>query len=77
MLLAEQGDVPRAKAAFQQAMDSGHPDVSPMAAVNLGLLLAGQGDVAGERAAYQRAIDSGHPDAGPVAGRNLGLLDDR
>ena len=63
-----------ARSAFQQAMDSGHPDVAPMAAVNLGLLLAGQGDVAGARSAYQRAIDSGHPDAGPVAVRNLRLL---
>ena len=46
-----------ARAAYQQAIDSGHPAAAPMARVRLGLLLAGQGDVAGARAAYQQAID--------------------
>ena len=31
------------KAAYQQAIDSGHADAAPKAAVNLGVLLAGAG----------------------------------
>jgi Tfp pilus assembly protein PilF len=74
VLLAEQGDVEGARAAFQQAIASGHPDEAPRAARNLGLLLAEQGDLEGARAALQQAIASGHPDEGPRAARNLGLL---
>jgi Tfp pilus assembly protein PilF len=74
LLLAEQGDVEGARAAFQQAIASGHPDEAPRAARNLGLLLAEQGDVEGARAAFQQAIASGHPDEAPRAARNLGLL---
>ena len=33
-----------AKAAYQQAIDSGHADAAPRAAVNLGSLLEEQGD---------------------------------
>jgi hypothetical protein len=36
VLLEEQGDADGAKAAYQQAIDSGHADMAPMAAVNLG-----------------------------------------
>ena len=42
------------RAASQRAIDSGHADMAPMAANNLGLLLAWQGDVGGSRVAYQR-----------------------
>ena len=63
MLLQEPGGCGRArKAAYQQAIDSGHADAAPRAAVNLGLLLQEQGDVDGAKAAYQQAIDSGHAD---------------
>src|SRR2546421_604840 len=74
VLLAEQGDVAGAKAAYQQAIESEHADVAPWAAVNLGLLLAEQGDVADAKAAWQQAIESGHADAAPSAAFNLGLL---
>ena len=63
-----------ARAAYQQAIDSGHADAAPMAAVNLGELLAEQGDADGAKAAYQQAIDSGHADAAPTAAVNLGEL---
>jgi tetratricopeptide (TPR) repeat protein len=63
-----------ARAAWQQVIDSGHPDAAPAATRNLGFLLAEQGDVAGARAADQQAIDSGHPDHAPVAAVNLGVL---
>jgi Tfp pilus assembly protein PilF len=74
LLLAEQGDVDGARAAFQQAIASGHPDEAPRAARNLGITLAEQGDVEGARAAFQQAVASGHPGEAPRAARNLGLL---
>jgi tetratricopeptide (TPR) repeat protein len=74
VLLAEQGDVEGARAAFQQAISSGHRDEAPRAARNLGLLLAEQGDVEGARAALQQAIASRHQDHAPMAARSLGDL---
>jgi hypothetical protein len=73
-LLARQGDVQGATAAYRQAVESGHPDAAPAAAFYLGVLLAGQGDVQGARAAYRQAIESGYPDAAPMAAVNLGQL---
>jgi tetratricopeptide (TPR) repeat protein len=73
-VLAVQGDVAGARAAYQMAIDSGNVEWAPMAAVNLGLLLAVHGDVARARAAYQVAIDSGHAGHAPEAAVNLGLL---
>jgi Flp pilus assembly protein TadD len=63
-----------AKAAYRQAIASGHADAAPQAAVNLGLLLAEQGDVQGAKAAFGQAIASVHADAAPRAAYNLGLL---
>jgi len=39
------GDVEAAKAAYHQAIDSGHADVAPMAADNLRVLLTHEGTV--------------------------------
>jgi hypothetical protein len=58
---------------LQYVVDSGHAELAPEAAVDLGWLLADQGDVAGARAAYQRAIDSDHEYA-PLAAVKLGRL---
>src|SRR6516164_8353193 len=74
MLLAGQGDLDGARAAYLQAIDSRHPDAAPLAAVMLGRLLAEQGDLTGTRNAYQQAIDSGHAAAAPVAAVNLWRL---
>jgi len=74
VLLEEQGDLEGAKAAWQRAIDSGHPEAAPGAAYNLGVLLEEQGDLEGAKAAWQRAIDSGHADQAPRAARNLGVL---
>jgi tetratricopeptide (TPR) repeat protein len=68
------GEPGAATTAWQRVIDSGHPDVAPMAAFGLGVLLKEQGDLAGARAAWQRGIDSGHPDAAPRAAVNLGIL---
>lgn len=72
--LYEQGDIEGARAAWQQAVDSGHPEHGPPAAYNLGNLLSGQEDFKGAREAYQRAISSGHDQHGPAAAYNLGNL---
>ena len=74
VLLGEQGDVEGAKAAYGQAIASGHPDQAPQAAFNLGVLLGEQGDVEGAKAAYGQAIASGHAEVAPMAARNLGVL---
>jgi len=71
---AGSGDAEGAAAAYQRAVDSGHPDQAPRAAFGLGVPRQDRGDTDGARAAYQPAADSGHPDAAPMAARNLGLL---
>lgn len=48
-----------AKAAWQQAIDSGDDVWAPDAAFLLGDLLKEQGDIAGAKGAYQQARDSG------------------
>jgi tetratricopeptide (TPR) repeat protein len=63
-----------AKASFQEAIDSGHADMVPMAAYALALLLESQGDVQDAKAALQKAIDSGHADIAPLAAYNLSVL---
>jgi len=73
-LLHQQGDIAGARAAYQQAIDSGDHEWAPKAVTNLGVLLAEQGDPDGARVAFQRAIDSGHADQAQRAAGNLGLL---
>ena len=74
LLRKEQGDLAGAAAAYQVAIDSGHADLAPGAAVGLGLLRQEQGDLAGTAAAYQVAIDSGHANLAPAAAAALGRL---
>ena len=74
LMLAEQGDVPGAKAANQIAIDSGDADMAPVAAVGLGWILKRQGDVPGAKAAYQIAIDSGDDRSAPMAVEGLAEL---
>ena len=73
-MLSEHGDVEGARAAYQQAIDSRHPEHAPAAAFRLGLLLGQHGDWAGAQAAYWYAANSGHPEHAPPAARNLGHL---
>ncbi|MEO7260943.1 MAG: tetratricopeptide repeat protein [Jatrophihabitantaceae bacterium] len=56
----EQGDPDAAAAAYQLAVDSGHPDQAPMAAFNLGVLRLEQEEMEAAAAAFQLAIDTGH-----------------
>ena len=57
-MLAGQGDTAGATAAYQLAIDSGHAEHGPMAALNLGNLRDEQGDTDGAEAAYRLAIES-------------------
>jgi len=66
-----------ARAAYQQAIDSGDANVVPSAYVSLGHLLRRQGDIDGARAAYQQAIDSGDDVYAPVEIARLGELSKR
>ena len=58
LLLREQDDTEGARAAYEQAVGSNHPDYAPRAVFNLGNLLQDQGDLEKARVAYQVAIDS-------------------
>jgi tetratricopeptide (TPR) repeat protein len=70
--LQGQGDQAGALAAYQEAIDSGHPGAAARGWLYRGVLLNTQGDAAGARAAYQVAIDSGDAYAAPRAAWNLG-----
>jgi predicted negative regulator of RcsB-dependent stress response len=72
-LLADEGDVAGAKSAYQQAINTGHPEVAPRAKGLLGTLLAKEGDISGAKAAFQQIIDSGH-ELAPLAMVDLGRL---
>jgi Flp pilus assembly protein TadD len=61
-MLAQDGDAANARVVLQQAIDSGDPGVTPMAAYNLGIMLAQQGDFHGARAALELAARSTNPD---------------
>jgi len=73
-LLHEQGDALGAQQAWQEAIESGHPEAAPRAAFLLGILLHEQGDTHGAQQAYQKAIDSGRSDWAPKAMERLRLL---
>jgi tetratricopeptide (TPR) repeat protein len=73
LVLHRAGDAVGAKAAYRQAIDSGHSDEAPKAAVNLGALLHDEGNAEGAKAAYRQVIHSGHP-AAPIAAVNLAAI---
>jgi tetratricopeptide (TPR) repeat protein len=69
-----QGEYARAVEAYQQVIDSGHPEAAPRAAFNLGLNLDKLGEYNLAEQAYQQAINSGHPEVAPRALGNLRRL---
>ena len=66
-----QGEYARAVEAYQQVLDSSHPEAAPRAAFNLGLNLDKLGEYNLAEQAYQQAINSGHPEVAPKAVDNL------
>ncbi len=73
----QQGDLDAARAAFQRAIDTGNPNITPLALVLLGIASQQQGDPAAARAAFQRAVDTGSRDFAPPALLSLGILLDQ
>lgn len=61
MLQRKLGDRDGARAMFQAAFDTGHPEYAPRAMLLLGLLLERSGDDDGALTAYQRAADAAPP----------------
>lgn len=58
-LLAKEGDIERAKALFQDALDSDDPEVVGVSAVGLGQIMEGEGKYRRARELYQQAMESG------------------
>jgi tetratricopeptide (TPR) repeat protein len=69
-----QGEYDLAVEAYQQVLDSGHPEAAPRAAFNLGILFEERGEYDLAEEAYQRAIDTEHAEWAPKAAFDLGML---
>ncbi len=69
-----QGEYDRAVEAYQQVIDSGHPEAAPRAAFNLGILFEERGEYDRAVEAYQRAIASEQAEEAPKAAFDLGIL---
>jgi tetratricopeptide (TPR) repeat protein len=69
-----QGEYDRAVEAYQQVIDSGHPEVAPRAAFNLGILFEERGEYDRAVEAYQQAMASEHAEWAPKAAFDLGML---
>jgi len=69
-----QGEYAGAVEAYQQVLDSEHPEAAPRAAFNLGILFEERGEYERAVEAYQRAIASEHAEWAPKAAFDLGML---
>src|SRR5215213_7303247 len=69
-----QGEYARAVEAYQQVLDSEHPEAAPRAAFNLGILFEERGEYHRAVEAYRRAIASEHAEWAPKAAFDLGML---
>src|SRR5215204_2935540 len=69
-----QGRYARAVEAYQQVLDSEHPEAAPRAAFNLGILFEERGEYHRAVEAYRRAIASEHAEWAPKAAFDLGML---
>lgn len=72
--LAEAGDFLGAEAAYQEAVDSGHDAVAPVAMVRLGLLLEDRGNSQGAQRFYELAASTEHLLASAGGWANLAVL---
>jgi tetratricopeptide (TPR) repeat protein len=75
-LLLKSGNAVGAQAAYQRAIESGHPDWAPIAMIDLAMLHAGAGaaGAARARARLEQAEATGHRDQAPRAADLLGDL---
>jgi tetratricopeptide (TPR) repeat protein len=67
----------RAQMLYRQAIDSGHENFAPAAALGLGILLEESKELPQAQDAYNQAIASGHPGFAALAAYNLGILLER
>src|SRR5215208_3601972 len=70
-IFERQGRYARAVEAYQQVIDSGHPEAAPRAAFNLGKLCEEREEYARAEEAYQQAINFGHPKVAHKGMHNL------
>jgi tetratricopeptide (TPR) repeat protein len=69
-----QGEYDLAVEAYQQVIDSGHPEAAPRAAFNLGILFEERAEYDRAVESYQQAIASEHAEWAPKAAFDLGML---
>src|SRR5918992_743942 len=69
-----QGEYDLAEEAYQQVIDSGHPELVPKAAFNLGMLFEERGEYDLAEEAYQQVFGSGRPEDAPRAAFDLGVF---
>ena len=74
ILLAHEGDLNGARAAYQHAVDFGHTDMAPWPMVKLAIALIEHADMETAQAALQSALDTRHPPVVAVASLGLGNL---
>ena len=67
----------RAQMLYRQAIDSGHENFAPAAALGLGILLEESEETPRALEAYKQAVASGHPGFAAPAAYNLGTLLER
>src|SRR5215204_3637122 len=70
-IFERQGRYARAVEAYQQVIDSGHPEWAPRAAFDLGMLFEERVEYARAEEAYQQAINFGHPEVAHKGMHNL------
>jgi Tfp pilus assembly protein PilF len=70
----QEGNLFEARQYFELAIQSGHPDATPLATNWLGRVLARLHDMDGARRAFTQASQSGHSEAAPRGAYNLGEL---
>jgi tetratricopeptide (TPR) repeat protein len=73
-LLNKQRDFPGAERALEAAVESGQPDIVPVAAFGLGWLRSDSGDVDGALAAFNVTLESGHQRFAGDAANQIGDL---
>ena len=74
LILFQEGDLPGAQQAYEQAIASGLREVVPAAWLGLGHVREKQGDEQGARTAYEQAMNSGDPAVAEQASKALADL---
>jgi hypothetical protein len=73
-LRERQGDAKGARAAYQQAIDTGHAEWADRSRHELAYMLKEEGDLAGAREQYERLVEDGNEHWAPEAVESLAIL---